>query len=60
MTNREWREGLDSATIGGLFCDEVAKDGGFCLTRCPFKDLCVGGENGFEVWLNKQHEGETK
>ena len=58
MTNREWLEKMKTSTIADIFCVEVAQDGEFCKSRCPFKDLCVGGENGFEIWLNKQREGE--
>ena len=58
MTNREWLEKMKSSTIADLFCMEIAQDGAFCETRCPFKSLCIKGENGFENWLNKQHKGE--
>lgn len=58
MTNREWLEKMKNSTIADMFCVEVAKDGEFCQNSCPFKDLCVGGNNGFEIWLNKLHEGE--
>ena len=58
MTNREWLEQMKTSTIADIFCQELAKDGVFCAKHCPFWDLCVGGESGFFVWLNKEHEGE--
>jgi hypothetical protein len=60
MTNREWLEKMKTSTIADMFCVEVAKDGHFCENHCPFKDLCVGGKNGFEIWLDKEHKGENK
>jgi hypothetical protein len=57
MTNREWLEKLKTSTIADIFCMEIAQDGSFCK-KCPFAELCVKGENGFEVWLNKEHKGE--
>lgn len=59
MRNREWLEKMKSSTIADMFCMEVAQDGEFCQ-KCPFKDLCVNGENGFQVWLEKEHRSDVK
>lgn len=58
MTNREWIDRMGNKVLADVFCMEVGKDGEFCATRCPFAELCVGGANGFEVWLGKVYTGE--
>lgn len=58
MTNREWLEKHDNDFLASLFCYELAKDGEFCDTKCPFKDLCVGGESGIKIWLEKEYKGD--
>ena len=60
MTNREWIDRKSNATLGDMFCMEIAKDGGYCKDRCPFSKLCVGGVSGFEVWLNQERRKEDE
>ena len=54
MTNREWLDRKDNKTLADMFCVSVAKDGAYCDSRCPFAKLCVGGANGFEIWLGNE------
>lgn len=59
MTNREWIDRKSNATLGDMFCMEIAQDGGYCKDRCPFWEFCVGGVNGFAVWLGQERRNEN-
>lgn len=55
MTNREWLDRMSNYSLAELFCEKVAQDGDYCK-KCPFKDYCVDGENGFENFLKEEHK----
>lgn len=59
MTNREWLDRKDNKVLADMFCMEIAKDGDYCESRCPFAKLCEGGANGFEIWLAQERRNDN-